>query len=71
MEFLVVVIYKVLEIAEVLNVCILPAIVRPLPSQHLINKLHDLMLNLTPENTTQHSRIERQSHTKEAQQPPK
>ena len=35
------------------------------------NKLNDLILNLTPENTTQHSRIERQSHTKEAQQPPK
>ena len=25
---------------------------------HLINKLNDLILNLTPENTTQHSRIE-------------
>ena len=37
-----------------------------------INKLNDLILiNMTPENTTQHSRIELQSHTKKAQQPPK
>ena len=28
------------------------------------NKTNDLILNLTPENMTQHSRIERQLHTK-------
>ena len=39
--------------------------------KHNNNKLNDLILNLTPENMTQHSRIEWQSHTKEAQQPPK
>ena len=33
------------------------------------NKTNDLMLNLTPENVTQHSRIEWQLHTKEAQHP--
>ena len=35
----------------------------------LINKLNDLILNLTRENMTQHSRIEWQLHTKEAQHP--
>ena len=35
------------------------------------NKTNDLILNLTPENVTQHSRTEQQLHTKEAQHPPK
>ena len=34
-----------------------------------INKTNDLILNLSPENMTQHSRIERQLYTKEAQHP--
>ena len=33
--FLIVEIYKVLEIAKILNICILPTIVRALPSQHI------------------------------------
>ena len=35
----------------------------------LINKPNNLILNLTPENMTQHSGIEWQLHTKEAQHP--
>ena len=34
-----------------------------------INKINDPILNLTPENITQHSGIEWQLHTKEAQHP--
>ena len=33
------------------------------------NKTNDLILNLTLENVTQHSGIERQLHTKEARHP--
>ena len=38
-------IYKVLEIAKVLNICILPAIVRRLPPQHL-KKIVTIFLSL-------------------------
>ena len=43
--------------------------VRWYPMLNSVNKTNDLILNLTPENVTQHSRIERQLHTKEAQHP--
>ena len=37
--------------------------------EKIANKTNDLILNLRPENVTQHSRIEEQLHTKEAQHP--
>ena len=39
------------------------------PSAKYLNETNDLILNLTPKNITQHSRIEEQLHTKEAQHP--
>ena len=50
------------------NFCIDCNMVKTIDYQNK-NKTNNLILNLTPEKVTQHSRIERQLHTKEAQHP--